>query len=525
MKMKKLYKWGVSLLLAVTMLALPIGAAIFNGGNSLTVMASDGVESVTEESTEAITDTEESTESGDVSGNEIPEKKCICTEKCSTYEVNMECPVCSVDSSQCAYIAPNVKISIGTPSGWYKDGASVTIQVEDTKNTGNLKIKTVEARISQNGSWTDITDDMSIDISENCSVYVQVTNQNGKTYNKNKYVECFDKVKPTLNAAINDGLLSIQGIDNDSGIKAIYVNGYEFKELTNGVLNIRLQQFDAGYQYFTLQAVDNAGNMSEVYKTSNPYYEDPEVEKDSSDTSKSPASQLPVSATATEPTDAKATVTEHTTDTGTAGNSSSLNQSATDSTTANDTAETEEKGKEFYTITTKSDKVFYLVIDKDQTENNVYLLTEVGENDLLNFTESDTDTLPQNSAVTESALPSGKTDMDKTSVDIEKSTEENTEQSTEAKDKVKEPEKSSNTGTYLIMAIAVFGVGVVIYYMKFGKGKKSSFEEDEYEDDEEENEPEYETEEQEETAPEEPEDAPKNEPENGEFSDDEEDYM
>ena len=74
----------------------------------------------------------------------------------------------------------------------------------------------------------------------------------------------------------NYGLLSVQAHDTDSGIKAVYVNGYEFKELTNGVLNIRLQQFDAGYQYFTISAMDNAGNMSEVYKTANPYYTDPE---------------------------------------------------------------------------------------------------------------------------------------------------------------------------------------------------------------------------------------------------------
>ena len=43
--------------------------------------------------------------------------------------------------------------------------------------------------------------------------------------------------------------------------------GYEFTDLTGGTLNIRLQQFDAGYEYFTISAMDNAGNMSEVYKT------------------------------------------------------------------------------------------------------------------------------------------------------------------------------------------------------------------------------------------------------------------
>ena len=42
-------------------------------------------------------------------------------------------------------------------------------------------------------------------------------------------------MKPTLNAAVSDGLLSIQAHDTDSGIKAIYVNGYEFTDHTNGL--------------------------------------------------------------------------------------------------------------------------------------------------------------------------------------------------------------------------------------------------------------------------------------------------
>lgn len=514
MKLKKAYRWVVSLLLAVTMMAMPVGAAIFNVGNSVIVKASDGAK-----------------ETESVSDNGASEPKCICVEKCSTYDKNENCPICKEDSTKCAYIEPNVKISISTPNGWYKDGASVAVKVEDTKETGNFKIKTVEARISQNGSWVDITDEMIVEVSENCSVYVQVTDQNGKTYNKNKYIDCFDTVKPTLNAAVNDGLLSIQGIDNDSGIKAIYINGYEFKELTNGVLNIRLQQFDAGYQYFTLQAVDNAGNMSEVYKTSNPYYEDPTVEKDSSDTSQSTVSQLPVSATATEPTNAKATVTEHTKDTGSASGSTSNAGSTTG--TDNATTEDSEGGKEFYTITTKSDKVFYLIIDKDQTENNVYLLTEAGENDLLNFTESDTDTLPQNSAVVESALPSDSstinTDKTTTKADSESESSTEIEEGTDVAEEVPEPEESSNAGTYMIMAIALFGVGGAYYYLKFIKGKRETFEDEEdFDEDEEVSKPEYETEEDD--AKEETEEQFDDESESSDvkaekFEDGEDDYM
>ena len=57
------------------------------------------------------------------------------------------------------------------------------------------------------------------------------------------------------------------------------------------------------------------------------------------------------------------------------------------------------EGREFYTIMTKTGKVFYLVIDRTQDEETVHFLTDITENDLLNATEDNKPTLPQNSAV------------------------------------------------------------------------------------------------------------------------------
>ena len=37
--------------------------------------------------------------------------------------------------------------------------------------------------------------------------YVQVTDQKGNTYERNRAMKCFDTTKPTLNAAVSDGLL------------------------------------------------------------------------------------------------------------------------------------------------------------------------------------------------------------------------------------------------------------------------------------------------------------------------------
>lgn len=50
---------------------------------------------------------------------------------------------------------------------------------------------------------------------------------------------------------------------------------------------------------------------------------------------------------------------------------------------------TDEDGKEFFTITTPSENVFYLIIDRQRTEDNVYFLNAVTEKDLLALAEAD----------------------------------------------------------------------------------------------------------------------------------------
>lgn len=522
----------VSLILSAILFCMPMGAFFANRTNTIEVHAEDTAEQKTEsaaeessaESTASGNDNKDSSGSGEnhteqstenTTENSIegtteetqPAAKCTCKEKCSQYAVDEDCEVCAKDYKECAYINPSVKITINTPSGWHNDTAKVIVKVEDTIVSGNFTIQTVKAKVGQNGSWTDITEDMYIEISENSTIYVQVTDQKGKTYEKNRYIKCFDFTKPTLNAAVSDGLLSIQAHDTDSGIKAIYVNGYEFTDHTNGALNIRLQQFDAGYQYFTISAMDNAGNISEIYKTANPYYTDPET-KDSNE--KDPAEQLPVDASATQPSSATAQVTEHTktdsngntiseTGNGTGTGTSSTKQSpgtgdTTGSTEKNSESSTSEQGKEFYTIQTASEKVFYLVIDRDGDEEKVYFLTEVSENDLLNTTSDNSETLPKNSAALESAIPIKDAALDNNNTDATgnkkqdaETVEENTEDSTEegSEPETTEQKQDGSGFSYLIMGIAAAAVIGVVYVIK-AKKKKENFiddDEDELEDD------------------------------------------
>ena len=486
MKKKLSIKVIISLVLSAVLFTMPIGAFVSNKENVVDVHAKD-MEKVAAKNGG-------NKKTKDPYTIETHSSDCICEDKCSQYEYDNDCEVCRNDYTKCAYVIPGIKIMINTPSGWHKDTTKVYVNVEDTTKSGNFVIQKVQAKIAQNGSWTDITEDMYVEISENSTIYVQVTDQKGKTYERNRYIKCFDFNKPTLNAAVNDGLLSVQAQDTDSGIKAVYVNGYQFKKLTNGVLNIRLQKFDTGYQYFTIQAMDKAGNMSEVYKTANPYYTDPKG-KDSNE--KNTTGQLPSDAKASKPSSATAQVTEHTK---TDGNGNTISQTSiadikkqameraasVKKSISNKSGKKSKQGKEFYTIQTANEKIFYLVIDRDGDEEKVYFLTEVSENDLLNTTSDTSETLPQNSAALESAIPVTDEALSNNNTGKQQDDQEgNTKKDTKKNKKTVKREDS--TMTYLMfVGLAVVAIGAGYYFKVVRKKKELFLDEDDEEDEEEE---------------------------------------
>lgn len=190
-----------------------------------------------------------------------------------------------------------------------------------------------------------------------------------------------DNTPPTLNAAVNNGLLTINAVD-ESGIEVIYVNGFEFFDPKDGNLTIRLEKFEAGVQTFTISAMDRAGNKSQDYVISNPYWVNPN--DDSNNNNENPAEQLPASATATDPSSATGDVTEH---------------------DFYYLADNPGYSREFYTIETESGKVFYLIIENEGDDRTVHFLTDINENDLLNTTENNSETLPKNSIGATSTVP------------------------------------------------------------------------------------------------------------------------
>ena len=373
-----------------------------------------------------------------------------------------------------------------------KEETIIAVTVDASHMPEGFSIAKIEAKAGKDGSWQDVTGSGSITITGNQTVYVRVTDGEGKVYEQNRSIKCYDTEKPTLSASLTDGVLTIQGNDTVSGITAVTVNGTTYTDLKDGMLRVQLTQKDFTTKQIEITVTDGAGNTSEKYVLQNPYYEwakkQAEKQKTSSDsngamatttsadatgTEKTTTSPLPQDAQASEPTDAKGTVDDRTV----TGIEEQLNKEGE---TADSVTKTATEGtKEFYTISTKSGKIFYLIIDNSKSQDNVYFLTEVSEKDLMNFTLSDSVTLPE---------------VDTVYAEPEKQAEEEKPETTETaeKDKVEDeiqmPEDKSPFGTYLLIALVAVGAAAGGYYFKVYKPKHEYDDEDEMEEDEDESE-------------------------------------
>ena len=117
--------------------------------------------------------------------------------------------------------------------------------------------------------------------------------------------------------------------------------------------------------------------------------------------------------------------------------------------------------RQFLTFQTKSGKTMHLIVDHSSNQDNVRLLTEVGEQDLLNMIESE----------------------DKNTIKVEEPKKEEVKKEEPKTVPVKE-EKKSGIGSFLIVALVIGGVVGAGYYFKVVKAKEDKMLEDFEEDDE-----------------------------------------
>lgn len=117
--------------------------------------------------------------------------------------------------------------------------------------------------------------------------------------------------------------------------------------------------------------------------------------------------------------------------------------------------------RQFLTFQTKSGKTMHLIVDHSSNQDNVRLLTEVGEQDLLNMIESE----------------------DKNTIKVDEPKKEEVKKEEPKTVPVKE-EKKSGIGSFLIVALVIGGVIGAGYYFKVVKAKEDKMLEDFEEDDE-----------------------------------------
>jgi len=144
---------------------------------------------------------------------------------------------------------------------------------------------------------------------------------------------------------------------------------------------------------------------------------------------------------ATLPGEARATVTE---DVDNANNAYPIHHG--NETEANDQFSAD--ARQFISFKTKSGKVFHLIINHDEQDQNVMLLTEVSEDDLLNMVEQ----------------KESKSEITKEEPEKEESKEEQ---------KPKKMEENGSIGSYVLLIFVVVLVMAVAYYFKVVKKKEA----------------------------------------------------
>lgn len=407
--------------------------------------------------------------------------------------------------------APNFAIQISLPSNWANTATAVKFSITDKNGTGFASAK---AKTDEDSDWQDVTNKLEqwddryvgqISISDNCIVYVSVTDNDGRSHTESRYIECFDHTAPTVRARISDQLLRIEASDSQSGVTEIIADGKRYTNLSSGKLDLPLKDFTS--DQISVQAVDAAGNKSQTVQVKNTASQTAADIQEPPTQVQKPVTTTPVTTTpvkdtttpATKPSASSTTPTQSTTTTTTPVSTSK----DTDNTTAKpltpdgqgavvDEA-TNEDGKEFFTISTQDENIFYLVIDKQRDSDNVYFLDTVKESDLLSLAEKDKESEDGVSAIPDpepeclcinKCVPGEvKTDCPVCVLSLKDCTGKApaADPDDDTDTEPEKPEKSSDN-TLILVVLAALAVGGVGYYLKIYKPKHDLDDADDFDD-------------------------------------------
>lgn len=447
----------------------------------------------------------------------IPPLLCVSLCACAAAPAVSAVPAASA-ASLSAYVAAasSITLELEAPTDWNRESAEVAVTITNHAGEG---FAAVEAKIGRDGDWSDIKDTLRqsgsrysgvVEVSDNGPVAVKVTGHDGTVYEQSCDVACLDRTAPTVRAVVDGGKLCIEARDNRSGIASILVDGKEYAAADQKTMSVTVENLDTAKEQVTVQAVDKAGNRSAAASVDNPNHqppkEDTEPEPDAPDPTPTPAPEVttPPAATTTTPSDtpqqsSNGGQTASKPDTSTAesgGASTSTSASASadpeseaDTTPRGDNAlttegqgtvvdnATEEAGKEFFTITTADDNIFYLIVDKQRDSENVYFLNAVTEEDLLALAEPSEDggesAVPDPEPVCTCAVQCEAGTVDTDCPVCVLSLEDCAGEAPDpAEETPAEPEpESGGAGLYVVIALVALATGVAGWYFKIYKPK------------------------------------------------------
>jgi hypothetical protein len=198
----------------------------------------------------------------------------------------------------------------------------------------------------------------------------------------------------------------------------------------NQTLRLPLEEYAAGSEYVSVQAIDRNGNLSNTIQFKNPLYTPP---------------ASPDAGGAEEPQQSESAVPD--------GNPFTPDGTGTvlDNATDGD-------GKEFFSIESADGNVFYLIVDRQRNADNVYFLNAVTEEDLMALAE-------KGDVTTQSAVPTPEPPSSSAPADPAETPQ---------------PEPPANnsdgmgSGSIIFIIIGAAAVGGAGYYFKIVKPKKQA---------------------------------------------------
>ena len=354
------------------------------------------------------------------------------------------------------------EIVMAPPEGWYRNRAVMELTITDLGGTGwkNVEI-TLNSATLMDGEFA--SGHMWMELLDNCDVTVIVTDPYGQEHSKKVEIRCLDHTAPELKASIQGGILHAEASDAQSGVAAIQINGtvYDHTALTDGRLELSLQQYADAYEQLLVQAVDRVGNSSKAIALANPFFHNtpaatPSHTKktggsgggSSSRATAAPAAEPTLAPTAN-PTAAPYTEQE-----------SGFPFSGVGNSFTRDLLYDKATNKQFIAIETRNGDLFYMIIDYDKPldekgeKYETYFLNLVDSRDLLDIV--DAKELPDEPEVIY-VTPEPTEVPAQTSRDEEKSNDQ----------------KQGSSKTLLGLAgIAVLSGGGALWYFKQKKGKK-----------------------------------------------------